>query len=209
MQSNNILDDFRKIYIEAEKLYDVEIRSECLLALKQYIKSVKLQKKDIDFSFWEDKWYILLAVMMKYLEIHDGKNALKIYNLFSGDIKESSNMLYYLGLIYYENKEYSKMIKTYNGIKNIFYDRENFHFFLGNAYYKLDMYLKAKCCYESALKIRKGFKEARINLDIIKNISHSEIEYYPWKSSIENNGINFKKWPIFINSRDRVNCLKK
>lgn len=73
MQSNNILDDFRKIYIEAEKLYDVEIRSECLLALEQYIKSVKLQKKDIDFSFWEDKCYILLAVMMKYLEIHDGK----------------------------------------------------------------------------------------------------------------------------------------
>lgn len=208
MKPNEILDEFKNIYLEAEKIYNIEVRAECFLSLVQYIPYIK--NADIDISFWRNRGEILLAYMMKLIENHDGHKALYIYNLLPNNIRKQSDMLYYLGLIYYENKEYNKMIDVYKQIKNVYDDRENFHFFLGNAYYQIGLYEKAKLSYKVALRIRKNFKEARKNFNLLdKGMYCQDIEYYPWKSSIEANGINFKKWPIFINSRDRVGCLKK
>ena len=35
------------------------------------------------------------------------------------------------------------------------------------------------------------------------------LELYPWKSTLCDDSSEYKKWLIFINSRDRVNCLKE
>lgn len=96
MKSDEILDEFKNIYLEAEKIYNIEVRAECFLSLVQYMPYIK--NAEIDISFWGNRGEILLAYMMKLIENHNGDKALYIYNSLPNNIRKQSDMLYYLAI---------------------------------------------------------------------------------------------------------------
>lgn len=82
------------------------------------------------------------------------------------------------------------------------------HFFLGNACYHLCKMNGSLDAYEGALSINRNFQEAIANKNAV--LAGQSIPYEEPTLCLASFEINhYKEIPIFINSRDRVGCLKE
>ena len=203
----SILKELKNIYHEAEKIFDIEIRTECLLTFYKYLNNVSNNEEDN--VFWEERFDIILACIMKKMEDGDSESALQLLGFITADVQQLPMMQYYKGIMLYQNKNYIEACQVFEQIADYFGDRENYHFFRGNCYYLSHKYTEAEICYRLALQIRKSFTEAENNIAVLHgDLPVDRLETYPWISSLCNSSKGYKSWPIFINSRDRVNCLK-
>ena len=56
-------EELKNIYIEAEQIFDVEIRTECFLTYYKYVKAIS--HSDDNECFWVGRFDIILACIMK------------------------------------------------------------------------------------------------------------------------------------------------
>ena len=115
--------------------------------------------------------------------------------------------LYYLGICYMKVKNFIGACKAL--IQSIEVGGENYNklFYLANVCYYQSNFVEALALYQKVLLINSEFFEAQYNLNILKNhIVDKIIE------DVLDDGTfidDYKQIPIFINSRDRLNGLKK
>lgn len=189
-------EELKNIYIEAEQIFDVEIRTECFLTYYKYVKATS--HGNDDERFWVERFDIILACIMKKMEENDFEAALQLLSYISTDVQQLPMLQYYKGIMLYQHENYVEAACLFEQIADYFGDRENYHFFRGNCYYFSHKYVEAEICYRLALQIRKSFTEAENNIAVLHgDLPMNSLELYPWKSSLCDNSSEYKKMADF------------
>lgn len=135
--------------------------------------------------------------------------------------------LYYEALAHYQSAEWQKAQAKLLEIDDTLKD-EFCWFYEGNVRYQLGEYIEAIDAYEKALQIRPGFSEVMANSALtlrqcgvaeysalLQNqqamdfFQQGELILEPWVSTLNLAKASWQDIPIFINSRDRVTCLRR
>ena len=220
LETKESLPLWEKIYFHFLEEYNFIGAAECVLAAMKIDNS----------SFFQDKSSTLFAATTYFLQKKDGKNALKFINMISD---EYLFILFYKGLAEYYNKNYS-VARYYfekylsKSANDDVYINEDIYFYLGNCFYFERNFEEALFFYSKGLDKKKSFIELIINIAIVYKENNDIDTYNKLMMSVpyelhsdrivediivekyfDSENINFKNIPIFINSRDRVEVLKK
>lgn len=178
----------------------------------------------------------LLFGAMLACEHHDGSLAEKYLSYFPEDVLPQINCLpdcrYWKGRAAYEQKQWEQAIRFLQQQTQVKPEDELSWFFLGNAWYHQGDYVQALAAYIEALEINEFFVECTANAAVVLRAlgEREEAEKLCQPSEVQEilpeNGIvetpqdkclqhylrqpdKIFDIPIFINSRDRLGCLKK
>lgn len=207
--------ELKEMYIKSLSKYDVKSMSDIMCAnIDRVLEEAAINCTEPYFDeFWSKRAMITVWDMFLSLVNHDPDRALKLIAYIPVSIKKKIGIGYYYGLCYYEMEEWDRAVTYFYEYltKKFFNDNDLAWFFLGNALYKMEYYDAAINAYHNALNIKKKFTEAKNNLNLAEKYiqSNDYLELYPWKSYLNMNELSFYDIPIFINSRDRVNGIKK
>ena len=219
---------WRKMYEEFIDKHRIVEAAECVLTTLDFNKNDNEDKK-----LMMDKLEILFFAAVLCLQNKDTKKALQFIEWMSDEL---TIVLYYKGLAYYYDADYDKAQEYFQKyISRAEWEiviNEEIYFYLGYCYYQKNDIQKAIELYQLALERRKSFAEALINIALIfkengdidtyhilmKNIkiNHAETidsllkepRLSPLTITAESREEEIKSIPIFINSRDRYECLK-
>lgn len=133
---------------------------------------------------------------------------------------------FYIGLAFYGMGQYHEAVPCFQS-----YRKENKYddiaeFYYGNLLYHLGEYEEAVIVYQNLINRHAGFKEAKINFMIASGkleegnklkseildpeiCYENEFQENPCDDIIKGKAYDSFSTPIFINVRDRVDCLKK
>ena len=129
-------------------------------------------------------------------------------------------MIYTLGLAYYGANKLRDATVAFSEATKSDPQNELAHFYFGNCFIRQRQFKEARICFENAISIRNSFNEARQNLAIVEcSILQGYIKKFDWEKidwnisldlnfDVDNSDACFDI-PIFINNRDRVECLSK
>ena len=159
-----------------------------------------------------DRYKIIQYQVFKELLAHNGARArYYIDHLPKGKaaIKHLGHPYYY-GLSYYEDGDYQTAAAYFREHLDhpLWLHNELGIFFLANTLAYLGDYDEAEEFYQKAIGYKKSFSEAVENLAAAKQGKPPQ-HRYPWGSYLAMKGKSIFDIPIFINSRDRVECLKR
>ncbi len=180
-------------------------------ALKRFLLDAIMDLQNQDFTS--------AKIAMEHFEGYD--------NVF---FKVYPYLYYYKALILYYLKEYDQSEHFFleyiqqNGFDEIAF------FYLGNIFFHKRQWDKALENYSLALEYRKDFREVMLNIGLIAHIlgdektaedfardydgtkrifQHEELSEDPFEFSLAiPKDLSFSKIPVFINSRDRLECLR-
>ena len=216
------------IFKIAQEKYDVEGQAACITAMLQgNFLSEGNQDADKVRDFLTLHFPVVILAMMECIENHRGRQALFYLQLLPEEKYRTPDMLpsyfYWLGRAFYEQEKWLEAATAFSKRIQEQPDDELANFYLGNCYVKIGEYMRAVLAYQRALTINNQFREATSNRDIVlcgmkesfgaarliedKNIlwKHLNRDIMPYTKQ----KANIYDIPIFINSRDRVEPLKK
>ena len=180
---------------------------------KEILQADGLRKKEI----LEDLRNCLEALPIESLRLLQAGNPERAYDMLNDWYDICESYLGHVSFIYgkliipvtvalsrYESAERYCRAWIENGLR----DDENIWFYLGNAYAGWGKRQEAVSAYQEALKLKENFREARENLYAVQENMKAR-HFFPQENILRFQPEDYRSIPIFINSRDRVECLRK
>ena len=212
-------------YHRYEQQYDIEAMAGCFRQLEKLNREVPAE----ELQFFQHRSGVLSFGILQALQRHDGKCALEYMSCFQENAVENPVFWLLKAMCFYELSEWEQAEKIYSSARQRFPQDELIPFYLGNIHYQRREWPLALACYEQALRLKRGFFEAAVNMvltlrrmgkrrasaawithpEIQKGVSGGRLQLYPWISSLYMQDADYRKIPIFINSRDRLGCLQQ
>ena len=218
----------RQAYEKAQEIQDIEGQAACISEILQR-----------DFLYNEDgendavrkfltlHFDVVFLAMMECIEQHRGKQAQYYLQLLPKECYKKLSMLpsyhYWMGRAFYEQGRWLEAAMEFSYRIQENPNDELANYFLGNCYIHMGKSMRAVMAYQRAVTINNQFIEAINNRDAVLDgmkqpfwvdkynhkkkvmweLGHSDILPY-----VKNEADIFSI-PIFINSRDRVEPLRK
>lgn len=225
------LNELMVLYKKAEAEYDISKRIEIFMMAQEHVSVLTKNEKAAN-DFFLLKSDILFCGIIFYLQQKNGLQALRCFDYLSEKIfNKWPWLIFYKALAFYETGDMEKareMFLLYSGQYPL---DENTYFYLGNIHLKRGEALAALQLYTKTLERRHNFFEALANSAIAlemqgeseaalqllrqKQTAHyvcqGNIVEYAWDSSAlkMEDVAEICNIPIFINARDRLECLQK
>ena len=195
--------------------------------------------RDKILAVFNNKSKILFVAMLKALQEHQGRAAREFLDFFPEKLLAAPGWLqpfqFYRGMGYYEEKAWAEAAQCFSLYLEQYPMDETAWFYFGNCCYRQEAWMDALDKYDQAIARKKSFAEAVRNAALVlrqlgdksaadavlskeflqgytTEDGEDDILLHPWQSSFlldEENLAEVFQIPIFINSRDRLQCLKK
>ena len=217
-------------YNKAQEMFDIEGQAACISAMIQE----KINEKEDEEGRLAKKFLTLhfdaiFLAMMECIEHHRGEQAEFYLKLMPEEIYLRLDMLpsypYWLGRAFYEQGRWGAAAQSFSKRLKEQSDDELANFFLGNCFVRMGEPMRAVMAYQRATTINSKFREAANNLEAVlysmnqpffldkaKSIQMPKITWQltgnDIMSYVEGEKDAFAI-PIFINSRDRVEPLRR
>lgn len=194
-----------------EKIYDFS------KAAKYYLKILSLTENELVAGTFEIEievhvnTRIFFFVGLQAMGRGGFEEALAYFSKFLQYDKKNGTALYYAGLCCLYIGRIDDAIRYLNTINSSYADYAKL-FAMGCAFQLKGKGGLAQDFYRQALRGYPGMKAAQYNLNVLVNAAlETAVERTIWLGGIEDgtNISDYKKIPIFINSRDRIDCLKQ
>ena len=217
-------------YEKAQKIFDIEGQAACIVAMIQdnNIESDDRNGKSAK-EFMLLHFAVVFLAVMECIEHHRGEQAEFYLKLMPEENYLKPNMLpsyqYWLGRAFYEQDRWEEAARAFSKRLKDQPDDELANFFLGNCFVRMGEPMRAVMAYQRAITINGKFRKAVNNLEAVlysmnqpffldtgNRIQVSEIIWQLTGNDIipyvrgENDAFAI---PIFINSRDRVEPLRR
>lgn len=228
--------EMTKIWKLASTNYDMEGYAACVIKMLQVVQAEGCAEQYENLTFLDNKVKVLVYAALEAIFRHDGQLAIYYLGIFREETIGSLNCLpdyrFWYGRASYEQRDWEKASAWF--YQQVGYDAKDelAWFFLGNSCMKQGKFMDAISAYVMAMDCNPYFSEATVNaavilrqigeresadgllkqFDIMVDDMSPEIIEYP-----EDQQLNLLVQlpercydiPIFINSRDRLICLKK
>lgn len=219
------------LYRQFEKQYDIWGIAGCFQEY-QRLAAQEMAAQEMtadDKSFFYLRRDVIVFAALTALQYHEGQRAIDYLSLFSDETINDDGFLSLRAMCCYELKQWELAGLLFDEAYQNNPGNELLSFYRGNIHFQQGNWRAAAEAYLRALGIRKGFFEARVNAVLAlrrlgekqsaanmvdhsivqKELVQGRIMLYPWKYSLGIGEMDYRKIPIFINSRDRLGCLEK
>lgn len=239
MRLHNVIDSFIEQYQNAEASFDALSQADCMLDVLDLMggnNQLSAFETERALEFFNPRTKIILWAMLKALQLKRGDKALEYLQTFPDTLIAQPGWLpgylFYRALAFYEQQQWKDAAYCFQNYLQKFPEDEMAYFYRGNCLAMQGDTLHALEEYSKSLEKKKTFFEAMANigllfgqlgdLDAVRKImtnsfaerymKKGRLVLYPWDGSLEIQETDMdevRQIPIFINSRDRVECLKK
>lgn len=221
----------RECYVEAKKTFDIALQGRCILDAAQ-ARPRTAQEREA-YSFLCGQSYSLMYVLSDALLRRDLFLAERIFTVWGDRVFGIYDFLrFFRAVTFYEEQEWIAARQEFLRYLDLYPDDEIAWFYLGNVYAREGALDEASVVYEKVIAMRGSFLEAGINLSLIykkmrrrkeaadlcrnprirAGVLRMKPQRYPWKSLLAidcEDDAACRGLPIFINSRDRLGCLRE
>lgn len=217
-------------YAKAQELFDIEGQAACISAMiQEKINEKQDEEGRLARKFLTLHFDVIFLAMMECIEYHRGEQAEFYLKLMPEEIYLRLDMLpsypYWLGRAFYEQSRWAEAAQAFSKRLKDQPDDELANFFLGNCFVRMEEPMRAVMAYQRAVTINNKFREAVNNLEaVLYSLKQSFFSYEAEKRQfpkiiwhLTGNDIvpyagrdkDIFTIPIFINSRDRVEPLRR
>ena len=228
--ATNVIREWIASYQAAERKLQIRNRAECILQAAEWQDSDSMGQLD----FFADKVRVLILAALEALDGRNGELAARYLGFFRREILEKPSFLpgylFYQGMAAYTNGSWEQAAELYHAYVQQFPDDENGWFYLGNSCVRQEKWLEALNCYNRALERKKNFAECIVNIvwvmrqlgeqDTIEELQKSGLgsglfdqDFMAYRfdctQAMSVDSQTVRDLPIFINARDRLNCLEQ
>lgn len=228
------LSDMIKDFERFEQGHDFEGMAKCLSELRYFVYNEDI-RSEAGKLFLDKFFNVFVFASFKALEQGAGERALQ-YLEIAGEVvdkiygKKNRMLLCYQGFAQQMLGNYEKAEDLYLAYLAGAPDDETIFLRLGNMAAHRQQWDKALEAYGHAMRLKKNYFEAMMNIGIVAKILGDEetaktmavndelyrrifaevtLEEDPGRYSLEIEDEEYLQIPIFINARDRLNCLRK